>query len=122
MPYEESSGADLIIDVLVLAAVIAILPNKNELPSVILLSLFAIAMVAMESKVRGFRLTSYVSEGMKAFRPMYWATALLLLTLHYKPLPGIDIWSNRIAAFFISTLLVFLAMLMVAYRAAASHE
>jgi hypothetical protein len=122
MPYEQGSGTDLIVDVLVLATVIALLPTKSEIFSVLLLSFLAIAIVAMESKVRGFKLTGYLNEGINAFRPMYWATALLLLTLYYKPLAWADVWSNTLAAFALSWLLVFLAMLLVAYRAAASHE
>ncbi|MFH1470352.1 MAG: hypothetical protein ABIF01_01245 [Candidatus Micrarchaeota archaeon] len=125
MAYGQGSGADLMIDVLVLAAVIALIPSKSDLFSVLLLSFLAIAIVAMESKVRGFKLTGYVDDGMKAFRPMYWATALLLIVLYYKPIPGVTIWDpggNGLASFILSTMLVFLAMLLVAYRAAAHND
>ena len=122
MPDESHTGTNLIVDVLVLAAVIALIPNKWDLFAILLVSFLAILIVAMESKVRGFRLTGYFTEGVNAFRPMYWATALLLLTLGYKPLPGLDVWKNPLVAFFISTMLVFLAMLMVAYRAAAHNN
>jgi hypothetical protein len=122
MPGESHTGTNLIMDVLVLAAVIALIPNKGDLFAILLISFLAISIVAMESKVRGFRLTGYFAEGVSAFRPMYWATALLLLTLGYKPLPGLDLWRMPVVAFFMGAMLVFLAMLMVAYRAAAHNN
>lgn len=121
MPYESGSGADIVIDVIVLAGVLALIP-KGEMFSVLLLSFLAISIVAMESKVRGFKLTGYMDEGVNAFRPMYWATALLLFVLLYRPPHGLEIWSNQLISFFLSTMLVFLAMLLVAYRAAAHHN
>ena len=59
---------------------------------------------------------------MNAFRPMYWATALLLITLYYKPMPGLPIWGGHAVTFVLSTMLVLLAMLLVAYRAAAHNN
>jgi hypothetical protein len=122
MPTESSTGTDLIIDVLVLAGVIALIPNKHDLPEIILISFILISIVAMESRIRRFKLTGYMDEGVSAFRPMYWATALLLFTLYYKPYPGLDLWGGHAISFFLSTMLVFLAMLLVAYRAAAHHN
>ena len=125
MPYEQSSGANLMLDVLVLAGVIALIPSKDDLFFVLMLSFLMIAIVAMESKVRGFKLTGYVDHGVNAFRPIFWATALLLLTLYYKPIPGIKVWNEGgagLASFALSTMIVFLAMLFVAYRAAAHNE
>ncbi len=122
MPYEQQTGVDLLIDVSVLAAVIAFIPSNTDKPYAILISFIAILIVAMESKVRRFRLTSYMNEGVNAFRPMFWATALLLIVLYYKPMQGVGIWDNTLVSFFLSTMLVFLAILLVAYRAAAHNN
>jgi hypothetical protein len=120
MAYESGGSFDLVVDVLVLAGVIALIP-KGDIVTVILISVFAISIVAVESRIRRFKLTGYVNSGVNAFRPMFWATALLLIVLYHKPMQGILIWNNSWVSFFLSTMLVFLAMLLVAYRA-ASHQ
>ncbi len=119
MAYSSHSGTDLLIDVGVLIFVIALVP-KNDIIYAILLSFIAITIVAIESRVRGFRLTGYMADGVNAFRPIYWATALLLLVLYHKPVDGADIWGDPTLSFFITTMLLFLSMMFISYRAASS--
>ncbi|MFH1447765.1 MAG: hypothetical protein ABIG39_02785 [Candidatus Micrarchaeota archaeon] len=120
MVYQSSTSTDIFLDVGVLAVIIGLIP-KEDIFYVLLLSVISITIVVIESKIRGFKLTGYLADGVNAFRPMYWTTAILLLILYYRPIEGITLWEDTMLSFFVSTMLVFLALILVAYRAAASN-